>query len=199
MKVLKSSDFLSAELVVINSFYTLDALNVDSENFLVQKLDEYIVKYQENIPDILKKLKPAIENLRNALITDLVTNKCSADFKHLLIQLKDGNTISKKKCPRKKMSLLSQLPIEMLEVLYKKFTDEICYNAKCEYAVSRKFRDSTKSSMHFNALNSIYNLYKHTNLSRYSDDHIKQILDVFKSNAFSAEYKIFANYEDYLV
>lgn len=56
------------ETAVINAFYSLDPLNVDSEDILALKLDEYMEKHNGRICEIIKKLRPAINNLRLPLV-----------------------------------------------------------------------------------------------------------------------------------
>lgn len=170
---------------------------MNSEDNLVQKLDEYIAKNQESNPDIIKKLKPSIESLRLLVANSEATNKCEVPaYKNALLQQKRkldeidlSVTHSLNKRPRKKVTLISKLPIEMVNVLFRKFTDE-----------NRVLKNYVTNQTDYFVLLKIYDEYNHTDLSKYSDQHIEAILFIFKKEGRNrgGDFKVFKFYKDYL-
>lgn len=216
MKVLSSPEFLSSKPAIINAFYSLDALNVDSEDVLVQKLDEYIMHNKVETPDIIDKLKLAIKSIRILLVTpNLLEDLVSGDYKNALNQrwrdLVYTSNLEKipsnMKRSRRKITLLSFLPVDMLEVLYRAYSTEgIFADLCCERRKQRPFQSAFRCSVSNEDLKSlikIYEQYKHVELSKYKDEDIEAILEIFKRDAICkgdrSPYTMFLNYEEYFV
>ena len=83
---MNSPEFLKATPDVINACYSLDTLNIDSEDSLVLKLDEYITKNLELTTNIRTKLKPAILSIRLLTLEQSTTiNDCKdPELKNIL-------------------------------------------------------------------------------------------------------------------
>lgn len=200
MQILGDKSFLTADPAVINTFYSLDPLNVDSEDILVLKLDEYISNHKERI----ESLMPAIKNLRIPLVKGETIEKVKTSAYKIALQerakhLENYKNTKKMKRPRRKITLLNSLPTDMIGQLYRSYDEETKYLGK--YLPSRASSLKTKCiySTNRDILQEIYKRYNHTLLTEYSDEDLKAILEVFKKEAeSSSEFEIFLNYEDYL-
>lgn len=182
----------------------MDALNITSEDELLLKLDEYIA-INDN-PDFMIELKTAVESIRLLMVSSNVLESLNVlmlkdvlhkRFQKLRDPLKFGPVPSEMKRCRQKVTLLSCLPIHLLQALYKNFRDESCPGSNCQTSL-KLYSYSFKYPRDFQQ---IYNKYKHTNLMDYSDEEIEKILCKFEKLALyqdRSEYNMFVGYKDYL-
>lgn len=193
----------------VNKFYSLNPLNIESENILVTALDKYIVKNKNDIPEIMSNLQQAVDNIRILLIDADIINKCmDEDFKNSLLRKKrkfgDAQRIDPdqqiSERPRDKPTLLSQLPPHIIGQLYNLFNNRFCFHCNqvhsainCTNFAPKKFLPNIPG---------IYSYYNHTQLDKYSDKDIISILEAFKQAGISvgstSMYHVFVNYDSYL-
>lgn len=204
MEVFGMSIFNQFDPMVINSIYSMDPLNIQSEDVLVTKLDEYIAFRSQETPDIKSKLQPAINNIRTAIVTKDVFKNCKFLSENDKRGLKRATTDSlcspRFKRPRKKFTVLTRLPIDMIGELYRKFTDKYCW--KCNKTTCKAIKCPALDSVFSYLKGKIYPIYQHTRLEEYSEKHIRVILDVLKADAQCkkslSDFQKFADYNLYL-
>lgn len=202
------SNFSQFDPLVINSIYGMDPLNIQSEDMLVTKLDEYIAAKIERVPDIVCKLQPAINNIRTSIVTKEVIMNCKflseKEKRAFSTTLKrpapDSSCPPCVKRPRKKFTLLTRLPMDMIAELHRKYTDQYCW--KCKKPSCKAIKCPALDSVFSYLKGKIYPIYQHTRLEEYSDKHIRIILDVLKADAQCkksiSDFKKFGDYNLYL-
>lgn len=202
--ILEAENFSTASIEVVKLIFSLDQLNIWLEIYLVRAMQHYL---QVN-PDARTELEDAIHNIRFLTMSNHEIRECQfldTEIKDLLVALKDNPDLptsvlsgySKNRNPRSEYKLLSALPNNVVRKLYEIFNDRYCFLCKvahspfpCQIVLSvfKPFKD----------LNLVYNKYKHTCLERYSNDHIKSILETFNKLALDELYnKRFDLYDEF--
>uniref|UniRef100_A0A336K4X3 CSON001230 protein n=1 Tax=Culicoides sonorensis TaxID=179676 RepID=A0A336K4X3_CULSO len=189
-EILKSEVFLTASTEVVKLIFSLDPLNIDTDEKLMNALDNYL----KINPDSRTELEDAIYSIRFLTIDDEKIMECqflNDDTKNHLVILKNNPDLpiniltdfSKNRNPRSAHLKIKTLPGNIVVKLYELFNDRHCFLCKAAHS-SLSCPIVWTIFPPFTYLNRIYsNNYSHTCLERYSNDHITSILQAFKKLA----------------
>lgn len=189
-EILKAEAFIQASEESVNLIFSLDPLNITSDEELVKAMNRYL----ENFPENRENVSDAIHSIRFLTLTDHQIMECSFlddETKDRLIILKNNPDLpinvlpkfSKNRFHRSDHKILTTLPSNVVIKLYELFNDRYCF-------ICKQLHSSLSCSIiwtifpPFTYLNRIYsNNYSHTCLERYTNEHIISILQSFKKLA----------------
>lgn len=184
----------------------MDPLFITSEGLLVETLDKYIEHNSKKDPNIMTKLKSALDEIRISLVPKTIIKNCeNKDLETMLLKKKRKliyasdfpleMEIEKKR--NKKGNLLETLPTKILRQLFVLYNNKFCIicNAAHNAIACKHF----KPKDFFPELIDIYNRHCNTRFEEYSNEEIITILNAFKqvglAGIHSSHFKVFSDYE----
>lgn len=202
-EVLEAETFTTASTEVVKLIFSLDPLNIESDTDLIVALEKYLQVHPEARPE----LDDAIQHIRFLTMGDDEIMECQfldTKIKERLVTLNNNldypsnnmPNFSKNRNRRSEYKILSALPSNIVLRLYELFNDRHCFFCKVAHSC---FSCSKVLAVYkpFTYLSKIFqNNYSHTCLERYTNDHIKAILQTFNKLAIDEMYN--KTFDDFL-